>query len=101
MEPKVRNYFQPRFGVDLKDVRVHTDSNADRLARAVHARAFTLGNDVVFAKNQYNPGTHEGKKLVAHELTHVLQQGGGVKRDVQRHDKLKTGENNNTFSTSG
>ena len=47
LEPKVRDYLQPRFGVDLKDVRIHTDSNADRLARAVRARAFTLGNDVV------------------------------------------------------
>jgi hypothetical protein len=71
---KIRDYFQPRFGVDLGNVRVHTDSNADRLARAIRARAFTLGNDIVFAKGEFQPGTNTGKKLIAHELTHVLQQ---------------------------
>ncbi|MBN2444772.1 MAG: DUF4157 domain-containing protein [Spirochaetales bacterium] len=75
----VKDYFQPRFGVDLDDVRVHTDSNADRLARAIRARAFTYGNDVVFAKGEYKPETIGGKRLVAHELTHVLQQRGDKK----------------------
>ncbi|MBN2533455.1 MAG: DUF4157 domain-containing protein [Spirochaetales bacterium] len=80
---KVRDYFQPRFGVDLGNVRIHTDSNADRLARAVRARAFTLGNDIVFAKGEYKPGTLEGKKLVAHELTHVIQQGNALSLKTQ------------------
>jgi hypothetical protein len=69
-----RNYFEPRFGYDFNQVRIHTDDGAAGLARAVNARAFTLGHDVVFASGQYAPEQDEGKKLLAHELTHVIQQ---------------------------
>jgi hypothetical protein len=57
-------------------VRIHTDSNAAYLARRVNARAFTLGRDVVFGSGQYSPETSDGKKLLAHELTHTVQQSG-------------------------
>jgi hypothetical protein len=61
---------------DLSDVRVHTDENADRLNRSVSARAFATGTDVYFAKGEYNPGSEQGDKLIAHELAHVVQQRG-------------------------
>jgi uncharacterized protein DUF4157 len=61
---------------DLSDVRVHTDSRAGELARAVDARAFTVGRDVFFAEGEYRPGTRSGDDLLAHELTHVVQQRG-------------------------
>jgi len=63
---------------DLSDVRVHTDDTADRLNRSVSARAFATGTDVYFAKGEYNPGSAEGDRLIAHELAHVVQQRGAA-----------------------
>ena len=60
----------------LSDVRVHTDATADSLNRAVSARAFATGNDVFFAQGEYAPGSGEGDRLIAHEMTHVVQQRG-------------------------
>jgi hypothetical protein len=61
---------------DLSDVRVHTDDTADKLNRSVSARAFATGTDVYFGAGEYNPGSAEGDKLIAHELAHVVQQRG-------------------------
>ncbi len=72
-----RAFFEPRFSADFGDVRVHSDARAAHIARSVNARAFTLGRDVVFGARQYSPGTSSGRKLLAHELTHVVQQNGG------------------------
>ena len=69
-----RAYFEPRFGRDFSQVRMHTDTRAAESARAVNARAFTAGRDVVFGAGKYAPGTSEGRKLMAHEFTHVIQQ---------------------------
>jgi hypothetical protein len=63
---------------DLSDVRVHTDDHADQLNRSVSARAFATGTDVYFASGQYNPGSAAGDQLIAHELTHVVQQRGAA-----------------------
>ena len=71
----VRASFEPRFGYDFSHVRVHTDSHAKEAARAVHARAFTMGRDIMFGKGQYEPGTNTGQRLLAHELVHTIQQG--------------------------
>ena len=73
--PSLRAFFEPRFGYDLSPVRVHADERAHRMARAVHARAFTLGRHIVFAEGRYAPTTSEGQHLLAHELTHTIQQG--------------------------
>lgn len=73
---QVRSYFEPRFGQDFGHVRVHTDSNAVLAARAINAKAFTIGNDVVFGAGQYAPNEVEGRRLLGHELTHVVQQRG-------------------------
>ena len=78
-----RRYFEPRFGRDFSDVRLHTGSTANRLAGSVSAHAFASGRDVVFAAGQYRPGTATGRRLLAHELTHVVQQGSAA-RAVQR-----------------
>jgi Domain of unknown function (DUF4157) len=72
----VRSQLEPRFGHDFGDVRIHADARAAQAARAVSARAFTIGRDVVFGAGQYAPGTRVGQHLLAHELTHVVQQGG-------------------------
>jgi len=71
----VRNYFEPRFGTGFSQVRVHTDSRAGETAKSINAKAFTRGKDVVFGSGHYSSGTVEGKRLLAHELAHVVQQG--------------------------
>ena len=65
-----------RLGDSLGDVRVHTDETANALAASVSARAFTTGNDLYFAKGEYSPGSGSGDRLLAHELSHVVQQRG-------------------------
>jgi hypothetical protein len=70
----VRSFMEPRFNSDFGAVRVHTDAHADGLARAVSARAFTVGRNIVFGAGHYAPGTENGRRLIAHELTHVVQQ---------------------------
>ena len=76
LDRSVQEKFGPQLGDDLADVRIHADSTADALARSVSARAFATGNDLYFAQGEYQPGTAEGDKLLAHELTHVVQQRG-------------------------
>ena len=78
LAPSVRAFFEPRFGRDFSQVRVHTDGQAGESARAIHARAFTGGQDVVFGAGEYAPESREGQRLLAHELTHVVQQTGGT-----------------------
>ena len=80
MDRPTRAYFEPRFGTDFSDVRLHTGPAADRAAQSVCARAFTVGRDIAFASHQYAPSTPQGRRLLAHELTHVVQQRGGVAR---------------------
>jgi len=74
LDPATRAFFEPRFGHDFSAVRIHTDASAAESARAVNALAYTVGRDVVFGAGQYAPGTGEGRRLLAHELTHVVQQ---------------------------
>lgn len=87
LSPSLRAYFEPRFGQDFSGVRLHTNANGASAARSVNAKAFTLGSDVAFAAGQYSPETTSGKRLLAHELTHVVQQGG-TKSTVQRVDHV-------------
>jgi hypothetical protein len=69
-----RAYFEPRFGRDLSDVRIHTDEAAASASSGINARAFTLGSDIAFARGEYAPGHREGRRLIAHELAHVMQR---------------------------
>jgi hypothetical protein len=70
-----RAFFEPRFGYDFGMVRVHTDGPATQMAQAVNALAFTSGANIVFGAGQYSPESGQGRRLLAHELTHVIQQG--------------------------
>ncbi len=74
LPPPARAFFEPRLGADFSAVRVHRDGRAAQLAQAVHARAFTVGRDVVFGSGEYAPDSEAGKRLMAHELAHVVQQ---------------------------
>jgi Domain of unknown function (DUF4157) len=76
LDASVREGFAPQLGDSLSDVRIHADAGADALARSVSARAFTTGSDVFFATGEYRPGSSDGDRLLAHELTHVAQQRG-------------------------
>jgi outer membrane protein OmpA-like peptidoglycan-associated protein len=76
LDAATRAFFEPRFGVDFGGVRVHTDAQAAASAREVSALAYTVGRDVVFNTGQYAPHSESGRRLLAHELTHVVQQSG-------------------------
>ncbi|HYV10614.1 MAG TPA: DUF4157 domain-containing protein [Pyrinomonadaceae bacterium] len=79
-----RAWFEPRFGHDFSGVRVHTGPGAADSASAVNAQAYTVGNNIVFNRGEYRPGTATGNHLLAHELAHVVQQNTGVSASVQR-----------------
>jgi hypothetical protein len=76
LDSGVRVQMEPAFGADFSGVKVHSDSKADGLNKSLQARAFTTGQDIFFRKGEYNPGSAGGKELLAHELTHVVQQNG-------------------------
>ncbi len=76
LDAATRSFMEPRFGHDFSGVRVHTDAHAAESAEAVNAQAYTVGKDVVFAPGQYQPGTVSGNAVLAHELSHVIQQDG-------------------------
>jgi uncharacterized protein DUF4157 len=76
LTPDTRAFFEPRFGADFSDVRLHSDAQAHQSAREVNARAFTVGRDIVFGRGEFSPDTSDGRRLIAHELAHVVQQSG-------------------------
>ena len=77
LDEGTRTDMESRLGADFSDVRVHTDGAASESARAVGAHAYTVGSDVVFQQGRFDPGSHEGRTTLAHELTHVVQQRSG------------------------
>jgi hypothetical protein len=82
---KLRQPMEHAFGnVDFSGVKVHTDAQADQFNRSIQAKAFTTGQDIFFRQGEYQPDTRSGKELLAHELTHVVQQGMGGGRQVNR-----------------
>lgn len=85
LDPTLRGFYEPRFRHGFSAVRIHTDGLAAESARSVEARAYTVGRDVVFGSGQYSPHTERGRRLIAHELTHVVQQESGAVRRVQRN----------------
>lgn len=78
LDAQTRTLMEPRFGHDFRQVRIHADAKAAESARAVNAQAYTVGNDVVFEAGRYAPDRAEGRRLLAHELTHVMQQPRSV-----------------------
>jgi len=77
LAPDLQEEMGARLGQDFSDVRVHTDTQAHDSAKAVNAHAYTVGNNVVFQRDKYDPSSTEGKTMLAHELTHVVQQRSG------------------------
>ncbi len=77
LDRDTRSFMESRLGADFSDVRVHNDSKATESARSVQAHAYTVGNDVVFRSDKYAPESDSGKRMLAHELTHVVQQRSG------------------------
>ncbi len=92
-----RAFFEPRFGIDFGEVQVHTGSEAADLAQRVEARAFTLGQSVVFGQGEYRPGTEAGRRLLGHELTHVVQQS--VREEAQPIQRTDWGHSTAIAST--
>ncbi len=84
LDVSTRAYFEPRFGQEFADVRVHTGMAAARSAREVSAHAYTVGQNIVFAAGRFAPATQTGRRLIAHELTHVVQNFSGSEASVIR-----------------
>jgi hypothetical protein len=97
LDPAVRAFMEPHFGYDLSQVRVHADPRAADSARALNALAYTVGRDVVFGTGQNTMGSNEGRKLIAHELTHVVQQGFTTQAIQRKDDKKKKPDTNPTL----
>ena len=88
MPQSLRNMMESGFGRDFSQVRLHTDSEAASMSSSIHAKAFTHGNDIYFNHGQFSPETTEGQRLVAHELTHVVQETGKLGReDLYSHSQ--------------
>ncbi len=94
LDAEARAFFEPRFGHDFSHVRVHTDAKAAESARAVHSLAYTVGNDVVFGTPLYASTSFQGRQLLAHELTHVVQQSGST---PAAGSAIKVGGRNDVF----
>lgn len=84
LDSGTRAYMEPRFGHDFSHVRIHTDERAADSARAVNATAYAVGSHMVFDRGRYAPGSTEGRRLIAHELTHVVQQQSAGEPVIQR-----------------
>ncbi len=82
LPPSVRGYMEPRFGADFSNVRIHTGEPAAQQSAALNAHAFTVGEHVFFGRNQYQPESAGGRELIAHELTHTIQQGAAIQRSA-------------------
>jgi hypothetical protein len=86
LSAEAKAFFEPRLDADLSDVRLHTDAEAARSADALNANAYALGRHVVFGEGEYRPDSEAGRRLLAHELAHVVQQQRGGER-IQRDEK--------------
>jgi Domain of unknown function (DUF4157) len=91
LDATTRSFFEPRFGHDFSNVRVHADTRAAESAGLLNASAYTVGSDVVFAPGAYQPRVLEGKRLIAHELAHVIQQRGNRPSLGMQHN-LRVGD---------
>lgn len=100
LDAATRAFFEPRVGFDFADVRIHADERAAASADSIRARAFTSGPHIVFNRGEYSPEAAEGKRLLAHELSHVVQQGAGRSIGIQRQPKASEGSTkpNSEFS---
>lgn len=96
LRPSSRNFFEQRFGHDFGSVRIHSDDRAAQSAKSIHAQAYTTGQHIVFGAGHYSPDTNTGQRLLAHELTHVIQQSGGER--IQRQEEPQSEQQNDSGS---
>jgi hypothetical protein len=103
LDQETRAFFEPRFGQDFSSVRIHTGGNAADSARSIDALAYTAGRDIVFGAGQFSPQTSQGQRLLAHELTHVLQQRSASPATIRRQPNSASGqpERQETFALAG
>ena len=97
LDRETRGFMESRLGADFSDVRVHTDAKASESARSVQAHAYTVGSDVVFQSGQYAPESDSGKRMLAHELTHVVQQRSGPVAGTPAPGGIKISHPSDTF----
>jgi hypothetical protein len=90
LDPATRAFMEPRFGYDFSQVRVHTGATAEQSAQDVNAHAFTVGYDMVLGAGRYAPATNEGRRLLAHELTHVVQAGSTASNPALQPSSVET-----------
>ena len=90
LEEKIKQMLEPNLGVNLDDVKIHTDKKANEMADSMNAKAFTVGNDIYFNRDEYNPDSTAGKELIAHEVVHTIQQAG-----AEQIIQMKEGEKGN------
>lgn len=88
LDAATRSFMEQRFGHDFSGVRVHSGATAERSAQEVNALAYTVGEEIVFGTGRFAPGTHEGRRLIAHELTHVVQQSGAERSSEDHGNSL-------------
>lgn len=94
-------FYQERMGYDFSSVRIHTQQQANHVANEINARAFTYRNHVVFAAGEYQPDTHAGRHLLAHELTHVVQQGAALPANVVEEQAVPAGNDAISSTANG
>ncbi|MBT2449235.1 DUF4157 domain-containing protein [Streptomyces sp. ISL-43] len=97
LDPEVRADMEGRLGHDFGDVRVHTDGAAHESAKGVNAHAYTVGSHVVFQRDAYDPGSHQGRTTLAHELTHVVQQRSGPVDGTETSGGIKVSDPSDRF----
>ncbi|HWG72744.1 MAG TPA: DUF4157 domain-containing protein [Acidimicrobiales bacterium] len=100
LEAPVRSKMEGAFGQDFSDVRVHSDSSASSSAQAVAATAATVGNHIVFRSGEYNPSSSKGQHLLAHELTHVVQQRSGPVTGTPQAGGISVSDPSDSFETA-
>ncbi len=101
LDPAIRGFFEPRFGHDFGEVRVHHDERAAASARSVGARAYTVGRDIVFGRGEYAAGTNAGRRFLAHELAHTVQQGRAPASQPRMQRKLMVSKPADMIDTPG
>ena len=97
LDAATRTDMEGRFGTDFSDVRVHTDGAAHESAKSVNAQAYTVGSNIVFQRDKYDPGSEGGQHMLAHELTHVVQQRSGPVEGTEAGGGVKVSDPSDRF----
>jgi hypothetical protein len=97
LDANAREYLEPKFGHSFENIKIHADGHADQLSKSINAKAFTTGQDVFFREGAYQPNTFEGKHLLAHELTHTIQQSRGEVSGTPMADGVSISDPNDGF----